>query len=214
MASLRIVDLGCIGYEECLALQRELVEQRHKGEIGDTLLLLEHPPVMTTGTGGGQDSLIAAPEDLARAGISIHKTDRGGDITYHGPGQLVGYPIFDLRNHGKDAHLFLRNIEQSVIGCLSDFGIDAHPSPGYAGVWVGDDKICSIGIAVRRWISYHGFALNVNPDFAHWALIHPCGLVGKKVTSIQKLIGRDPGMAAVKTGVVRAFERVFEYEDE
>ncbi len=212
MGILRPVDLGTIGYEEALSLQRRLVDERFNGQIEDTLLLLEHPPVITIGTSGGEENLLVGIEWIERAGIQIHRTDRGGNITYHGPGQLVGYPIFDLREHGKDVHLFLRNVEQAIVDCLAEFGIESYATPGYAGVWVGEDKICSIGVAIRRWISYHGFALNVNPNFEHWSFIHPCGLVGKRMTSIEKLTGADPGMDKVKASVVGAFARAFEYE--
>lgn len=188
------------------------MDARFNGEIGDTLLLLEHRPVITVGTSGGENNLLVTPEVIERAGIEVIRTDRGGNITYHGPGQLVGYPIFDLRQHGKDVHLFLRNVEQAIMDCLAGFGVTAYSTPGYAGVWVGDDKICSIGVAVRRWITCHGFALNVNPNFEHWSLIHPCGLVGKQMTSLTKLLDRDPGMDAVKAGVTRQFARVFDLE--
>lgn len=206
------VDLGLVGYEECLSLQRRLHDARQSGEIEDTLLLLEHTPVITLGASGGEENLLANPEAIERAGIEVIRTDRGGNITYHGPGQLVGYPIFDLRSHGKDVHLFLRNVEQAIIDCLADFGITGHAVPGFTGAWVGEEKICSIGVAVRRWTTYHGFALNVNPCFEHWSFIHPCGLVGRQVTSIEKLTGADPGMPAVKSSIVDKFARIFGLE--
>ena len=206
---LWVRDLGLIGYQECLSLQKKLASRRLAGEIPDTLLLLEHNPVITIGTAGGEDALLVKPEEAEKAGVELFHTDRGGNITYHGPGQLVGYPIFDLRLHGKDVHLFLRNLEQAVVDLLAGFGVEGRSVPGYTGVWVGDEKICSIGIAVRKWISYHGFALNVNPSFEHWALIHPCGLVDRQVTSIERLIGRNPGMEAVKAAAVYNFAEVF-----
>ena len=209
MRKFRSDDLGLISYQDCLSLQQKLVKQRLAGEIEDTLLLLEHTPVITLGVAGGEDSLLISREEVERAGVKIHQTDRGGNITYHGPGQLVGYPIFDLRQHGKDVHLFLRNLEQVIVDCLADFGVEGEAVPGLTGVWVGGDKICSIGIAVRKWISYHGFALNINPNFEHWALINPCGLAGKKVTSLERLIGRNPGMDAVKSCVVDKFAGIF-----
>jgi len=209
MSILRPVDLGMIDYRECVSLQQKLTAQRHAGEIADTLLLLEHPPVITLGTAGGRDSLLADPEALARAGIDVCETDRGGNITYHGPGQLVGYPIIDLRVHGKDVHAYLRRLEQVIVGCLADFGLAGETMPGYTGVWVDGRKICSIGVAVRRWITYHGFALNVNPNFEHWGFIHPCGLVGREVTSLERLLGHDPGMATVKESAVASFAKVF-----
>ena len=183
--------------------------QRLAGEIPDTLLLLEHNPVITLGTAGGEDSLLVKPEVAEKAGVELVHTDRGGNITYHGPGQLVGYPIFDLRAHGKDVHLFLRNLEQAAINLLAGFEVEGQSMPGLTGVWVGEEKICSIGIAVRRWISYHGFALNVSPNFEHWSLIHPCGLVNRQVTSIERLIGRNPGMEAVKAAAVSSIGEVF-----
>jgi lipoate-protein ligase B len=174
------------------------------------LLLLEHSPVITIGAAGGEESLLATTEQLESAGVALVHTDRGGNITYHGPGQLVGYPIFDLRSHGKDVHRFIRNLEQVVIGCLEDFGVKGEAVPKLTGVWVGEEKICSIGIAVRRWISYHGLALNVSPNFEHWSLINPCGLVGRQVTSLERLIGHNPGMDAVKRSIVDKFVEVFE----
>jgi lipoate-protein ligase B len=209
MSKLYYTDLGLIDYDDCLAAQRRMVELRLAGGAEDSLLLLEHAPVITVGTKGGEENLLVAPDRLERAGVKLHRTDRGGNITYHGPGQLVGYPIFDLRSHGKDVHLFLRNLEQVVIDVLADFGIAGERSPGLTGVWVGGDKICSIGVAVRRWISYHGFALNVAPNFGHWALIHPCGLVGKRVTSMERLIGRSLDMDAVKRSTIDKFAKVF-----
>lgn len=209
MQELWYTDLGKISYSTCLSVQYKLAELRAKSLIEDTLLLLEHNPVITFGRSGGEESLLAPMENIREAGVEIFYTDRGGDATYHGPGQLVGYPIFNLTKHGKDVHLFLRNIERAVIDCLSDFGISSQAVPGFTGVWVGDEKICSIGIAVRRWISYHGFALNVSPNFDHWALLHPCGLVGRKVTSIERLLGKPTSMQLVKEVVVHKFAQVF-----
>lgn len=210
MRQLQYADLGLIPYPDCLAIQQKLVKLRLAGKIEDTLLLLEHEPVMTVGTAGGDANLLVEPERLQQLGVMLVHTDRGGNITYHGPGQLVGYPILDLRSHGKDVHLYLRNLERVVADCLGEFGVRASVVPGFTGVWVGEEKICSIGIAARRWITYHGFALNVNPNLEHWALIHPCGLVGKRVTSLEKILGRDPGMDAVKASVVRRFGEVFD----
>ena len=212
MRLLRPVDLGLISYSECFSLQQKLVKQRLAGEIEDTLLLLEHTPVITLGVAGGEDSLLSSPEKLEQLGIEMFRTDRGGNVTYHGPGQLVGYPIFDLRQHGKDVHLFLRNLEQTVVDVLGDYGIAGETMPPLTGVWVGGEKICSIGVAVRRWISYHGFALNINPNFEHWSLIHPCGLAGKQVTSIERLTDRKPDMDDVKRRVVAKIAQVFDME--
>lgn len=209
---LNVIDLGLIRYQECLTLQKELVDERLKGKIGDTLLLLEHTPVITIGTAGGEENFLTSDEIIARAGVEIHKTDRGGNITYHGPGQLVAYPIFDLRQHGKDVHLLLRNLEQVVLDFLADYGIVGKRMQDYTGVWVDGDKICSIGIAVRRWVSYHGLALNISPDFGHWSLIHPCGLVGRRVTSLSNLIKDCPSMEDIKKFITAKFARIFEFE--
>ncbi len=209
MEQLWCVDLGRIGYGEALKLQKKLFDLRLAASIPDTLLLLEHDPVFTIGTAGGEENLLADEERVRAAGIEIHRTDRGGNITYHGPGQLVGYPIFDLRNHGKDVHLFLRKLERAVIGVLGAHGIEGEAVPKLTGVWAGGDKICSIGVAVRRWITYHGFALNVSPDFRHWSFIHPCGLVGKEVTSIERILGRPVDMAEVKSLAAQKVGEVF-----
>lgn len=201
------IDLGRIGYGKALELQKRLFDLRLAGSIPDTLLLLEHDPVITIGTAGGDENLLVDEARVLAAGVEIHHTDRGGNITYHGPGQLVGYPIFDLRGHCKDVHLFLRNLERAVIGVLGAHGIEGEAVPKLTGVWVGGGKICSIGVAVRRWITYHGFALNVSPDFGHWSFIHPCGLVGAEVTSIERILGQAVEMGEVKA---RAAEKVGE----
>jgi lipoate-protein ligase B len=206
---LDCIDLGRIGYGPALELQRTLLERRLSGLIPDTLLLLEHDPVITIGTAGGEENVLVDEDRLRQAGIQVHRTDRGGNITYHGPGQLVGYPIFDLREHGKDVHGFLRQLEQSVIGVLAHYGIRGEAVPKLTGVWVGGDKVCSIGVAVRRWITYHGFALNVSPDFAHWSFIHPCGLVGKEVTSIERILGVPVDTAEVKALAAEKVAEVF-----
>lgn len=198
MGVLRFCDLGTVGYAECTEFQKRLVELRLEGRIEDTLLLLEHNPVITIGTSGGRENLLAEDGRLKAAGIELFNTNRGGNITYHGPGQIVGYPIFNLKDHGRDAHLFLRNLEQVVIDFLASQGITGERVPGLTGVWVGEDKICSMGIAVRRWVSWHGLALNIHPNFEHWALIHPCGLVGRHVTSVDRLTGRTMNMSDVK----------------
>lgn len=209
MCDFSVSCLGVVDYEQALSLQRELVALRASGGVGDVLLLLEHEPVLTLGASGGESSLLAPREEIERAGVAICRTDRGGNVTYHGPGQLVGYPIFDLHSRGKDVHLFLRNIEQAIVLALSEFGIRGVTVPDYTGVWVDGDKICSIGIAVRKWITYHGFALNVSPNYDHWRLIHPCGLVDKQVTSIERLTGRNPGMDVVQSAIIFGFAQVF-----
>ncbi|MHB0912513.1 MAG: lipoyl(octanoyl) transferase LipB [Armatimonadota bacterium] len=210
MRKFQVTDLGLIDYEKCLALQKSLLERRLAGEVPDTLLLLEHEPVITMGTSGGE--LVAPREMVERAGVKVYTTDRGGNVTYHGPGQLVGYPIFDLREHGKDIHLLLRHLEQVVIDCMADYGTRGERIDGLTGVWVGGDKICSIGVAVRRWISYHGFAFNIDPNYEHWGLINPCGLVGRTVTSMAELLGKAPDMQQVKRSIAEKAAAVFGME--
>jgi len=207
-----VSDLELVDYRECAELQARLAALRFDGRIADTLLLLEHPPVITLGTSGGVDSLIADPETVKAAGVEIVRTDRGGNATYHGPGQVVGYPVIDLREYGRDAHLMLRNLEQVVIDFLADYGVIGDRIDKLTGVWVGGEKICSIGIAVRRWVSYHGFALNIDPNFDHWSLLHPCGLIDKHVTSLAKLLGHSVPMSEVKAGLILHFADVFRTE--
>jgi lipoic acid synthetase len=210
MNTVKYINLGLISYTECLDLQMEIVNLRHEGVISDIVLLLEHNPVITMGRSGGEDALLVTHERLSEAGIELYDTDRGGNITYHGPGQLVGYPIFDLRDYGKDAHLFLRNLEQVVIETIGEFGVTGEAVPGLTGVWVNGDKISSIGVAARKWISYHGFALNVDPNLKHWALLHPCGLIGKHVTALKMLTDVCPSMDDVKSAAVQSFAKVFD----
>jgi lipoate-protein ligase B len=212
MRKLWVTDLGLIGYSDCYALQRELVDLRSAGLVEDMLLLLEHTPVITMGTSGGKDALLVSPDGLARAGVELVKTNRGGNITYHGPGQLVCYPIIDLHNYDKDVHKFLRNLEEVVIRCIGNFGVTGIAVPGLTGVWVGTDKICSIGVAARRWISYHGLAVNVDPNLQHWSFLHPCGLVGRHVTSLKSLVEPCPSMSAVKECAAHKFVELFGYE--
>jgi lipoate-protein ligase B len=204
------VDIGLIGYAECLDLQMKILDQIYKGAMDDIVLLLEHKPVITMGRSGGEDALLVAPEQLEKFGVELYNTDRGGNITYHGPGQLVGYPIFNLRNYGKDVHNFLRNLEDVVIRSIGQFGVKGEAVAGLTGVWVNGDKICSIGVGAKKWISYHGFAYNVDPNMQHWALLHPCGLVDKKVTSLKKLVIPCPSMDEVKNAAVKSIEQVFD----
>jgi lipoyl(octanoyl) transferase len=202
-------DLGVVPYADALALQRTLHAQRVAGAIPDTLLLLEHPPVITLGKAFHPEHLRYAREFYAQQGIELHPTDRGGDVTCHNPGQLVGYPIFDVAQHGRDLHKFLRDLEQAIIDALRAFGVEAHREAGYTGVWVGDAKIAAIGVKVTKWVSMHGFALNVNNDLRLFQTIVPCGIADRPVTSLQQVLGRAVPMEQVKHAVARAFERVF-----
>lgn len=202
--------LGSIEYASAWQLQRELAQQRRAGAIPDTLLLLEHrPPVITLGRGSHAEHLLVTPQQLEKLGIQLVETDRGGDITYHGPGQLVGYPILDLRQHDRDVHLYLRRLEEVIIAALSHFGIVGHRKEGLTGVWVGEEKVAAIGIKVSHWVTMHGFALNVCPDLSHFELIVPCGIRDKGVTSLQKLLRREVTLQEAVPPVVGAFARVF-----
>jgi lipoyl(octanoyl) transferase len=211
MRSLRVERLGTISYEDGLALQARLVEERRSGAIPDTLLLLEHPPVITLGvkTRRGPNHIVASEEALASQGVSVHETGRGGDVTYHGPGQLVGYPILDLAPDRKDVHVYVRDIEEVLIRTAAAFGIEAKRIPGLTGVWSGPDgqeeKLAAIGIRISRWITSHGFALNVSTNLDHFNLIVPCGIVDRRVTSLEKLLGRTVTMKEAEQAVEQAF---------
>ena len=195
--ALTVRRLGLVAYDEGLALQQQLVEDRRAGRIGDTLLLLQHPPVITLGVRAKATTanVIASPDVLAREGIAVVETGRGGDVTYHGPGQLVGYPILDLRPDRQDVHLYVRDLEERIIAAIKPFGITGGRVVGLTGVWVGppgrEEKIAAIGVRISRWITSHGFALNVSPDLRHFGLIVPCGIADRGVTSMARVqIGR------------------------
>jgi len=206
---MNITWLGQIEYARALLLQEELAHQRLDGEIEDTLLLLEHPPTITFGRAASQANLLASSALLRREGVSIYDTDRGGDITYHGPGQLVGYPIVNLRDHGRDVHQFLRNIEAALIDALSEFGLMAGRHPPHTGVWIEDRKIAAIGIKVSRWVTTHGFALNVAPNMDHFGLIVPCGIRRFGVTSMERELKRSVSLSEVQDVVMLAFQQTF-----
>ena len=201
---LRICHLGETPYREGLRIQEALVSERAEGKTGDWLLFPDHPPVLTVGRSPSPGSLKVDAEWLSRMGIEVFEVSRGGDITWHGPGQLVGYPIVDLTARGRDLHRFLRDLEEALIRTLRAFGVTGRRWPGRTGVWVGEEKIASIGIAVRRWVSYHGFALNVAPELESFELIHPCGLRDIRMTSLAaQLKERAPGLPEVRSTVAR-----------
>jgi lipoyl(octanoyl) transferase len=203
--------LGAVSYAEALALQRSLVEDRRAGRIDDTLLLVEHPHVITLGVrgDGGRSHVLAAPEALAAAGIDVLETGRGGDITYHGPGQIVGYPIIDLDPDRRDVHRYVRDLEEVLIRVAADCGIVAGRIPGLTGVWVGQEKLAAIGVRISRWVTSHGFALNVTTDLDYFRLIVPCGIADRGVTSLARL-GSTRSRAEVEDLVVARFAEVFE----
>ena len=196
-------DLGRIGWAEAYALQQSLVERRKRGEIPDQFLLLEHPHTVTMGRNGREENVLAGPEILARTGIEYHQTNRGGDVTYHGPGQLVGYPILDLREWKRDVVAYVRALEQVLIDALAEFGIAAERSEGATGVWTGGAKIAAIGIHISRWVTSHGFALNIDTDLQYFRYIVPCGLT-RPVTSM-----RECGASASRDEVIAAVRRAF-----
>jgi lipoate-protein ligase B len=184
---LWVVDLGVMPYGEALELQRATARARIAGELPeDLLLLVEHPPVVTLGRSAKEKNLIASPEFLGARGIEVFEVERGGDVTFHGPGQLVGYPIMDLSQHRKDLHWYLRQIERVLVGSLGTFGIDAAAREGLTGVWTNGRKIASIGVHARDWVTWHGFALNVNTDLSYFDYIVPCGIDGVVMTSVAR----------------------------
>lgn len=193
MRDLEVRRLGVIGYEEGLALQRQLVEERRAGRVPDLLLLLQHPSVITLGVkgDGGRANIVATNERLASLGITIHETGRGGDVTYHGPGQIVGYPIVDLRPDRCDVHRYVRDVEDVMIRVCADYGVTAGRIKGLTGAWVEAEKIGAIGVRISRWVTSHGFAFNVTPEaLAPFRLIVPCGIRDKGVTALEKAAGR------------------------
>jgi lipoate-protein ligase B len=204
-----VMELGVEAYGATLRRQEWLVRERQEGRIPDTLLLVEHPPVVTLGRAKTHANLAVTPEALAARGVEFFEITRGGDVTYHAPGQLVGYPIFDLRQHGRDVLAFCRQVEAALIGVLADFGIAAGGVAGKAGVWVGPRKIASLGISVRRWVAFHGFALNVSTDLAGFGLIRPCGEDPGVMTSMTALLGRAVPMAEVRGRAIQRFAEQF-----
>lgn len=215
MAELWIDRLGggLVRYEEALGLQRRAARARITGEIAeDVLFLVEHPPVVTLGRSTKAGNLLASAETLAQRGVELFEVERGGDVTFHGPGQLVGYPIVDLKRHKKDLHWYLRQVEQALIDALGVFGISAERNPGLTGVWTGGRKIASIGVHARDWVTWHGFALNVSTDLTYFDLMIPCGIQAVTMTSIARELGRDVAMDDVSDVVGRAVANVFGLE--
>lgn len=209
MPTCSLIDLGLIPYTETLTMQRRLATLRAEDRLGDVLLLVEHPPVITLGRAGKKAHLRVPEPSLAALGIEFFEVERGGDMTYHGPGQLVGYPILNLVEHGRDLHRYLRQLEEVLIMTLSDFGIAAGRSLGRTGVWVGEEKIASLGIHVSRWVTRHGFALNINMDLAPFEMIVPCGIQGVKMTSMTQELSRPISVRDVMVVLSERFEVEF-----
>lgn len=214
--TVTVIDLGTMEYGRCLKLQRELRDRRIAGEIEDTLLLVEHTPVLTMGRRGQNDNVVVSEEFLKENGIDVHWVERGGDVTYHGPGQLVVYPIFNLAKYGKDIHAFVDNLINSISMVLKDeFNLTAHREDGkHTGVYIGTDKIAAIGLAIRRWVSMHGFAFNVNTDLSHFRWIIPCGLGDRGVTSVKEQTGCEANFEQVKNKIVKAMSEIYDFNYE
>ena len=212
MRELEVRRIGIVPYAEALAMQRALVEARRAGSVGDLLLLLQHPPVITLGVkgDGGRANVVVAPERLAELGIEVHETGRGGDVTYHGPGQIVGYPILDLRPDRCDAHRYVRDLEDVMIRTCAAYGLDAGRVAGLTGTWIGAAKIGAIGVRLARWITSHGFAFNVSTNMEHFRLIVPCGIADRGVTSLEAETGLTLRIDDVEDVMVRAFAEVFD----
>ena len=203
------MDLGRTPYEDCWSYQQKLLEERSAGIQPDVLLLTEHDHVFTIGTAGKPAHVLASRAELAALGASVVNTDRGGDVTYHGPGQLVAYPILDLERHRKDLHWYLRALEESVIRLLRRYGLEGTRSEPYTGVWVGSEKICAIGVRTRRWVTMHGLALNINTQMQYFTSIVPCGIAHRGVTSMAMLLGSPVEMKDVARDFVTEFASVF-----
>jgi len=209
--SIEVRHLGVVPYEDALALQRRLVDDRQAGRAGDVLLLLEHPHVITQGVRarGSRAHIVASDAALAARGVRVVETGRGGDVTYHGPGQIVGYPILDLRPERCDVHRYVRDLEEVMIRAAARFGVAAGRVPGLTGVWVGGAKLGAIGVRISRWITSHGFAFNVAPDLEFFGLIVPCGIADRTVTSLARLLGQPPPPGQVEDALAAEFCAVF-----
>jgi lipoyl(octanoyl) transferase len=207
-----VEQLGLIDYAAALRLQQARARARKAGAIADTLLLLEHPDVYTLGSNARRAHLLVPPERLAELGAQVFETDRGGDVTYHGLGQLVGYPILDLTRHRRDLGWYMRSLEEVLIGVAADFGVRASRFPGAPGVWVGNNKLAAMGVHVSRWVTSHGFAFNVNTDLSRFDAIVPCGLRDRGVTSLERLLGRPVEMDEAVERLIEHFGKVFGLE--
>ncbi|MBE3068646.1 MAG: lipoyl(octanoyl) transferase LipB [Planctomycetes bacterium] len=214
MADLVTLDVGRAAYEPTLWLQQRLRDEvRAAPDERACLILVEHdPPVITLGRGAKAAHVLASRDRLAREGVELHESQRGGDVTYHGPGQVVGYPILRLDLHGRDVHRYLRDLEEVLLRLLARYGIEGCRAAGMTGVWVGGEKVAAIGVAISRWVTWHGFALNVDPNLGHFGLIVPCGLSGMGVTSMARLLGRTIAVAEVKPPLVECMAEVFGFD--
>ena len=204
--------MGLVEYGEAFRLQRTVAQARDAGDMSDALILLEHPPVITLGRRANRANVVAAEELLRKEGVAVYQSTRGGDVTYHGPGQIVGYPILKLRELRLGAAAYVHGLEAMLIDLLSGFGLEARRDPKYIGVWVGEEKVAAIGVAISAGITMHGFALNVEPNLSHFRLINPCGITDKGVTSMARLLGRSVTVEEVRPRLVESFARTFGME--
>ena len=211
LRAIEVRRLGVVPYVDALTRQRELVADKQANRIGNLLLLVEHPHVLTLGArgDGGRSHILASPETLAARRVEVCETGRGGDVTYHGPGQIVGYPIIDLKPDRCDVHRYVRDLEEVLIRVARDYDIVAARVQGLTGVWVGRDKLAAIGVRIARWVTSHGFALNVTTDLGYFDLIVPCGIAGRGVTSLARLLGREIDVRKVQDRLVAHFLEVF-----
>jgi len=203
------VNLGRLSYLPAWELQHRVLAARQSGKVPDVLLLVEHDPVITLGRRAKPEHILVPPEMLAQLGVAVHRIERGGDVTYHGPGQLVGYPIVHLRERGLGAADYMHRLEDVLLGVVADFGLQGHRREGVIGVWLGHDKVAALGVRIERGVSYHGFALNVNTDLRHFGLIVPCGITDGGVTSLGKALGRPVDWQAVCERVEQHFAALF-----
>jgi lipoyl(octanoyl) transferase len=203
--------LGLVPYADALTLQQALVEERRHGRIGDVLLLVEHPHVLTLGVrgDGGRSHILETGDTLAERGVDVVETGRGGDVTYHGPGQIVGYPIIDLKPDRCDVHRYVRDLEEVLIRVAADYGLAGERVKGLTGVWVGGEKVAAIGVRIARWITSHGFALNVGTDLEYFKMIVPCGIADRGVTSLSRLLSRAVDRREVEDLIIQRFSEVF-----
>lgn len=209
MNELLTVDIGRTKYADAWRLQKEIFSARLDRRIGDVLLLTEHDHVYTLGKGADENHLLANDQELSQKGVDLFHIDRGGDVTYHGPGQIVGYPILDLNQYYNDIHRYLRDIEEMIIRTLADYGVQGGREPEFTGVWVGSEKIAAIGVKVSRWITMHGFAMNVNTDISYFDRIIPCGIFHKGVVSLHQIIGRHSELNEVHGRLSHHFSDIF-----
>ena len=211
-SALEVRKLGRVPYADALQIQQTLVRQRRDNEVSDVLLLVEHPHVVTLGVNARHrlSNLLVTPSQLSAMGVELHDVTRGGDVTYHGPGQLVGYPILDLRPDRCDVHRYVRDLETVIMRTVLMFGVRSSRMPGLTGVWVGDDKLAAIGVRLSRWVTSHGFSLNVSTDLTYFDLIRPCGIDGKGVTSLSRVTGSRVLCESVESVLIKEFGSVFE----